>query len=311
MYQYKTMNILNEISGSRSERIQILHGTDWWTDCDDVAALRLLLRAHKSGAIRLLGIGLNSVMDYSVASVSAFCMNEGLRIPIGIDKKAFRDGSNCKYQKLLAAYPHYIENPDDCPDAYKLYRQILSEIDGKADIIDVGFPQIIMQLLKSKPDEFSDLTGIELTEKKIGHIWLMAGKWDEPDGLEYNLSAYPVCSEAGAYICENCPVPITFVGFEIGVDVITGDKLPHEDILWKAFNAHGSGNGRSSWDPITALTAILQNESDAGFSVIRGRAVVDQKTGRNNFFPDEKGRHYYVKRLYPAQWYADRINSVL
>ncbi len=311
MVYNNTMNNFEKISDSGTEPVKILHGTDWWTDCDDVAALRLLLRAHNSGAIRLMGIGVNSVMDYSVASVSAFCLNEGLRIPIGIDRNSVRDGSACKYQKLLAGYPHYIEDYNDCPDAYKLFRQKLAEIDGKADIIDVGFPQIIMQLLKSKPDEFSDLTGIELAKKKIRHIWLMAGKWDEPDGLEYNLSAYPVCSEAGAYICENCPVPITFVGFEIGVDVITGDKLPHDDILWQAFNAHGSGNGRSSWDPLTVLTAILQDEAAAGFSVVRGRAVIDRKTGRNNFFPDENGPHSYVKRLYPAQWYADRINSIL
>lgn len=24
-------------------------GTDWWTDCDDVVAIRILVRAHLSG----------------------------------------------------------------------------------------------------------------------------------------------------------------------------------------------------------------------------------------------------------------------
>ena len=34
-------------------------GTDWWTDCDDAVALRMLTRAHRAGEIRLLGIALN------------------------------------------------------------------------------------------------------------------------------------------------------------------------------------------------------------------------------------------------------------
>ena len=43
-------------------------GTDWWTDCDDVVALRLLARAHKAKEIELLGIILNGCMEYSVTS---------------------------------------------------------------------------------------------------------------------------------------------------------------------------------------------------------------------------------------------------
>lgn len=34
-------------------------GTDWWTDCDDAVAVRILARAHKSGKICIKGIGVN------------------------------------------------------------------------------------------------------------------------------------------------------------------------------------------------------------------------------------------------------------
>ena len=40
----------------------ILLGTDWWTDCDDAVAVRLLARAHKAGEIKLIGIGINACM---------------------------------------------------------------------------------------------------------------------------------------------------------------------------------------------------------------------------------------------------------
>ena len=28
-------------------------GTDWWTDCDDVVAMRVITKAHKKGEINL------------------------------------------------------------------------------------------------------------------------------------------------------------------------------------------------------------------------------------------------------------------
>ena len=35
---------------------RVILGTDWWTDCDDVAALRICARAHKRGLWQLMGV---------------------------------------------------------------------------------------------------------------------------------------------------------------------------------------------------------------------------------------------------------------
>lgn len=43
--------------------------TDWWTDCDDAVALRILLRAHKAGQICIDAIIINACMEYSVSSL--------------------------------------------------------------------------------------------------------------------------------------------------------------------------------------------------------------------------------------------------
>lgn len=305
------INTYEEIKKEGKAPINIIHGTDWWTDCDDIAALRLLLRAYKEGIIKLLGIGVNSVMEYSAPSISAFCNADGLDIPIGIDKNACRPPINCRYQKVLAEYPHRVSSNDDCPDAAVLYRKILANLDGKADITEVGFPQIIMQLLKSKPDDISPLSGVELVKEKVNKIWMMAGRWDIPNGREYNLSAYPVSAEAGDYICKNCPVPITFLGFEIGNSIIVGDKLDQSDILFKGFEAHGSENGRFSWDPLTVLMAIINDEEKAGYKIVKGVASVDPKSGVNNFVPDCEGSHAYVVKKKSDDWYADKINELL
>ena len=305
------MNVFDEIKKTRTEPVNLIHGTDWWTDCDDIAALRLLLRAHKAGIIRLLGIGINSVMEYSAPSVSAFCEYDGVTVPIGVDKTALRDGKGCRYQELLAGYPHPVRSNEDCPEGWRLDRRRLAELDGKADITEVGFPQIIMQLLQSGPDELSPLSGMELVKEKVNRLWLMAGKWDVPDGKEYNFSAYPVCSEAGDYLCRFSPVPITFIGHEVGTDVITGENVPEDDPLRRAFVSHGSKDGRCSWDPLTVLTAIINDEALSGYGVVQGYARVDPTTGCNNFTPDPEGPHRYVTQIHPGQWYADRINALL
>ena len=50
---------------------KIILGTDWWTDCDDIVALRVLTRAAKNKDIDLIGIIINACMDFSAASVDA------------------------------------------------------------------------------------------------------------------------------------------------------------------------------------------------------------------------------------------------
>ena len=305
------MDLYEELGALRPAPVAIIHGTDWWTDCDDIAALRILLRAHKAGVIRLLGIGLNSVMDDSAPSVSAFCNAEGLDIPVGVDTSAVRDGKNCRYQALLASYPHTVRANADCPEARRLYRRLLAEAETPVEITDVGFPQIIMEVLESGPDDLSPLSGMELVKEKVRHVWLMAGRWDQPRGKEYNLCAYPVCSVAGDYLCRRCPAPITFLGYEAGMDVICGDKLDHADILYKAFEAHGSAKGRSSWDPLTVLLAIAGDPAAAGYDTVRGFARVDPITGENDFTPDENGPHRYVVMRHLPAWYAERLNGLL
>ena len=66
----------------------VILGTDWWTDCDDAVAVRLLCRAHRRGEVRLLGIGVNACMADSAASLSAFLTAEGVEVPVGLDRDA-------------------------------------------------------------------------------------------------------------------------------------------------------------------------------------------------------------------------------
>ncbi|NMP38285.1 MAG: hypothetical protein GX051_09255 [Clostridiales bacterium] len=306
------MNIFDKLAADGRTPVHILHGTDWWTDCDDIVALRLLCRAHKSGIIKLECVCADAVMEHTAASIDAFILSEGLEdIPIGVDRNAYSTGERCRYQSVLAKYPHRISGNEACEDACRLYRRVLSRLDSKADITEIGFPQIIHQLLISPPDDISPLDGMSLVKQKVNKIWMMAGKWDTPDGREYNLINTPASRAAGHFICENSPVPLSFLGFEVGESVITGGGEPDGDLLRVGMAAHGSQNGRSSWDPMLALMAIINDEQAAGYRTVRGTARVNPETGENNFTESPDGKHTYVVKAHSDEFYSEMINSLI
>ena len=303
--------VFEEIKAGRTQPIELIFGTDWWTDCDDAAALDILLKAHKYGLIELKAIGVSSVMRYSAPSVKAVCEAQGLGgVPIGLAARAKRKGVFCLYQKKLAAFCSPGFSNADCPEAYKLYRRALSRVRGKAVIVDVGFPQILMELLVSGPDEYSDLTGVRLVENKVSEVVVMGGRWDKKAGREYNFCAYKTNRAAAAYLCDHCPVPLTFLGYEAGRTVITGGKAA-PGLTGIAYNAHLSPRGRPSWDPMTVLFAVVGDAGKAGYRKVYGKAAVDPKTGVNSFAVSVGGQHAYLVKEKEDAFYKNQIDEIL
>lgn len=287
-------------------------GTDWYTDCDDVVAARILSRFVKSGKAELLGVCINTCQENSVASLRGFFKSEGIEnLAVGIDKNGPCDKKGTYQTRLASDFCPTITN-DDAEKGVSLYRRLLATSSDKVDIMEIGFTQVVADLLKSGPDEYSDKTGVELVKEKVNQFWMMAGRWDEDGGMEYNLNAYPVTRQGASEICKICPVPITFLGYEIGCSVITGGKvLGENDALYKAMNDHGSGNGRMSWDPMLVLMALIGNEEKAGYSTVSGFASVDPETGANHFRVDANGPHKYVVKKFDDTYYQNAINEII
>ena len=303
--------IFEKLKTEREKPTELIFGTDWWTDCDDVAALDILLKAHKHGLIELKAIGVSSVMRYSAPSVKAVCGEHGLGgIPIGLDTQARRRGVFCMYQKKLAALGGAGVANADGDEAYRLYRRVLASVRKKAVIVDVGFPQILMELLSSGPDGYSDMTGTQLVESKVAEVIVMGGRWDKKTGTEYNFCANRLSRKAAAYICEVCPAPLTFLGYEVGKSVITGGRdVP--GLTGEAYKAHFSPRGRPSWDPMTAMFAVIGDAGNAGYRRVFGRASVDPKTGRNSFTAFDGGPHAYLVKEKDDLFYQKQIAEVL
>ena len=291
---------------------QFIVGTDWWTDCDDAVAMRLLCRAHKAGTIRILGIGVNACMEHSVASLDAFLRLEGVeQIPIGLDAEAVDFGGSPSYQAGLAREHAHSRTNADAEDAVRLYRRLLAEAEGKVEIIEIGFPQVLSAVLLSGADEVCPQTGLALFEQKVSKLWLMAGKWDETGDRENNFCRTLRASRAAEVFCRLCPAPVTFLGWEIGADVITGGELRPGDHLAAVLRDHGSANGRMSWDPMLVLMALIGDEQKAGYRTVRGRASVRAEDGANFFEEQPDGSHCYIIRDKETDFYRDWINRLI
>lgn len=286
-------------------------GTDWWTDCDDAVAIRLLARAVKEGKICLSGIVVNACMECSIPSIDGFLWKEGIEVSLALDGEANDFGGYPPYQKRLSAYAHKYLCNEDAENAVRLYRRLLANAKEKLEIIEIGYLQAFVALLESGPDDISEKTGKELVKEKVQKMWVMAGKWDKDGERENNFCRNARSRVAGAYFCENCPVPVTFLGWEVGDTVITGGNLSKNDWLYEALCDHGSFNGRSSWDPMLVLLALIGDENKAGYDVVTGWANVDLETGANTFTKDENGLHQFVVKKYDDMYYANAINELI
>ena len=174
---------------------KIILGTDWWTDCADSVAVRLLCRAAKAGEIEFQGIIINACMEHSVASMKNFLNAEGMaQLPVGIDLEATDFIGKPSYQKGLAALGEPIAN-ESAEDGVALYRRLLTNAEDKIDIIEIGFMNVVAALLESGPDEVSPKTRMELVSEKVGRFWVMAGKWDDNPGSEHNFNLCPRARE--------------------------------------------------------------------------------------------------------------------
>ena len=287
----------------------LLLGTDWGEDCDDAVAVRLLARKHKAGEIDLCGIGINTRFDGSVASLTAFLQDEGVTVPIGIDRTCPELRGRITYQKRLAARRPGVTNAD-AEDAVRLYRRLLAETREPVEIMEVGFLQVIAAALKSGGDDISPLTGIELFQKKVAHVWIMGGRWDVENGKEYNFSRDALACRAAAELVAHCPVPITFLGWEVGATVITGSHLSEGDTLHDVLCDYGNPKGRMSWDPMLVHLAVIGDPARAGYTTVCGTAAVDPDTGVNHFTVGE-GSHRYVVKAREDAFYAGEIDQVI
>ena len=247
------------------ETKQIIFDTDIGMDCDDAAALGILLNAHKRGECEILAITASTGREGATATVNAICDYYGVNgIPVGRMKRMLQcDGVNNYARAVMEKYG----TEDVETDAVPLLRKTLAEAAGKVSVIAVGPLSNLEELLKSKADEFSPLCGAELVKQKVDKLYVMIGSFPQNFGgkrfREWNLlQDVP----AARYVIENWGTKKVYLPHEIGAAVFT-EMGQNENPVWYSMKNFAIANGvdisngyrRESWDPVTCMIALNEN----------------------------------------------------
>jgi inosine-uridine nucleoside N-ribohydrolase len=286
--------------------IKVIFDTDLGPDYDDVGALAFLHAMADSGKVEILATVASNKHELVAPSIEVINTYFGRpELAIGAPESAGVDiGTPYHWpDSIIRKYPHTLDSTSQVEDAVKVYRKILNtQPDKSVTIVTVGFLTNLRNLLLSKPDSISHLSGKDLVVKKVKNLVSMAGWF--PEGKEFNVHMDSVASE---YVFRNWPGEIIFTGYEVGAEIKTGLRLINSDIqdspVKDAFRisisqSEEDKNGRMSWDETAVLIAVYGTEGF--FDVNRGTIIV-HKDGSNTWKPNKVGMHRYVIQKMPAE----------
>ncbi len=304
--------------GNTQTKVNVIFDSDMGPDYDDVGAITLLHAFADEGKANILAT-IASTKYNNVAAVFSV-LNTYFKtpnIPIAVPKGEALDLRDAQHwsDSIVQHYPHAINSNKDVPDAVALYRRILSiQPDKSVTIITVGFLINLNNLLRSKADMFSPLSGAQLVEQKVKQLVSMAGKF--PAGGEFNINRDFLSAK---YVYENWPSPVLFSGFEIGEKIKCGLPLIHNDLIKNSpvkdvFRisiplAAEDSAGRKSWDETAVLVGVLGY--DKWYSVKQGKIIINDKDGSNTWFDDKISNQYYLVEKTSSAIVQKLINELI
>lgn len=297
--------------------VPVIFDTDMGPDYDDVGAMALLHAFADSGKAKILATIASTKYEGVAAVVNVLnTYFNNPEIPIAVPKgdaitqKDFQHWTDT----LIAKYPHTIKSNNEVADAVELYRKILSkQPDNSVTIVTVGFLTNISNLLKSKADKHSPLTGKALINKKIKQLVCMAGRF--PAGNEFNIRED---AKASQYVAEYFPKPVLFSGFEIGQKIKTGLPLINNDAIQNSpvkdvFRisiplAKEDSAGRMSWDETAVLVAVMGYQPF--YKIEKGKIEI-KDDGNNTWSNNGKANHSHLVEDSPVAEVQHLINTLI
>ncbi|HHT29158.1 nucleoside hydrolase [Petrimonas mucosa] len=318
-----TLTVLNSCNSTPKEEalpetVKIIFDTDMGPDYDDVGAIAVLHALADRGECEILATVSSDGHPAIAPTIELFNRYYGKgEIPVGIpaNPAANFTAPNNWNDSLLARFAPDLQSKTDYPKAHEIYRKTLAaQPDKSVTIVTVGFATNLAELLKTGGDDYSPLSGMELVKKKVKRWVAMAGRF--PEGREFNLF---VDSVSSAYAFEHWPTPILFSGFEIGNQIMTGNRLATLDggtnpAAWAyqynlaTYDSRPMSH-RMSWDH-TAVLCAVRNPEDYFYLCGPGTIII-HSSGDNSWNPDVNREHYFLVHKYPYQKIADVLEELM
>ena len=238
----------------------IIFDTDISSDVDDVGAVAVLHSLAEEGKIQILAMMVSSGDPWSVPCLRALNSWYGKgEIPVGQVKSRAVVHMSKYTEKIAREFGFGSTVKKDYPDAVALYRAILAEqSDNSVTIVTVGYLTNLHNLINSPPDVYSPLHGRELVSLKVSKLVTMGGRY--PNGREWNFYQD---IESTRSVVENWPTSIVFIGYEAGVDVLTGGKfqgISNNGPVARAYALYNDTANRPSWDQIAVLYGVVNEK---------------------------------------------------
>lgn len=300
---------------------KLIFDTDFGGDADDLGALAMLHTYVSEGKVDLLALMCWSTEQYAVSGIDAVNTFYGRpNVPIGLRQAGvFHETWN--HSKPITDNHDYDITPENAEDATELYRKILSEAEDRSiTIVTVGPLANILYLLESEADNISNLTGNELIHQKVREFVIMGGQFPSGES-EWNFNGnMPGVTKK---VIAQLDVPITFLGYEVGLIIKTGEvfndldpKHPlylgyyhfSENAPWIKENFQGSILDNASYDQTAVLYAVEGGVGEYWERIENGKCVPDE-VGGNTWVDSENSNHNYLKLIAEPEEIAAIIES--
>jgi len=284
--------------------VPIIFDSDMGPDYDDVGAIAILHALADKGEARILATMASTKYEGVAGVLNVFnTYFKRPSTPIGVPKGYALELRDFQHwtDTLLAKYPHKIKTNDEAEDAVTLYRKILAaQPNHSVTIVTIGFLTNVSNLINTKADQYSSLSGKELIKRKVKLLVCMAGRF--PTGYEFNVDKDIPASNN---VFQNIDIPVIYSGFEIGVKIRAGLPLinnasiknsPVKDAFRISIpQAKGDSAGRNSWDETAVLVAI--KGYSPYYTLHAGKMGIVAADGKNTWDDNGKGQGYLMEKM--------------
>jgi len=296
----------NTTNANSAPPLKIILDTDMSGDCDDAGALAVLNKMADAGRVELIACVANGHdRDKAIAAtISAINTYYGRPdVPIGTYHGPPYPPTKSAYTaKIRDEFPHSASPDDQAPPATDIYRKALAGAPDKSVVIvSTGVLRNLRDLLETKADSVSTLSGWDLTRQKVRKMVAMGGGYPHCN-YESNFATAD-CWRDTQFVVQNWPTPILFSGIEIGSAIITGKCLvnaPAADPVKRIYGIVTGFGGRPSWDLTAALAAT--EYLDHYWTVSPSGYCEVTPGGGDQWYPEpDLGRSYLIPKLPPAE----------
>jgi inosine-uridine nucleoside N-ribohydrolase len=310
--------------------VRVIFDTDLGPDADDAGALALLHALADRGEAEILGVACGTTSPWCAPAADAINTYYGHPdLPLGANKRGGPIGGSEEWYGdsfngfVAGHFPNDTRHAEYAEDAVVMYRRLLAAApDGGVTIVVVGSMSNPAHLLASPPDSLSPLAGRDLVARKVRALSVMGGAY--PEGSESNFTVDAAATRA---LVEGWPTPITFSGFEIGEDLMTGARLwetPEASPVRASYHywdLHFARQFTPAFDPETGIWPHSSFDQTAVLYAVRGlrdywTAVTDghnaiAEDGTNAWLDAPDRAHAYLVEAMPREDLARIIEELM